>query len=148
MLDNYQDLIDELLQAPATVRGVLSAVGPDSASPEALALISVLLQRDRVMLDRLQRLMREQLPHLKTLPSFDDAVSAAEPPSDLDQDLEAFDTARGDIISLLMNLTLRDWERTATHDEEGEITLAEEVERHVEFDEALRARLVALSAGA
>jgi hypothetical protein len=30
---------------------------------------------------------------------------------------------------------LKDWERTATHDIDGEITLAEEVERHVEFDE-------------
>ena len=40
-----------------------------------------------------------------------------------------------------MNLTLKDWERTATDDVEGEVSLADEVERHVEFDEAIRARL-------
>jgi hypothetical protein len=39
-----------------------------------------------------------------------------------------------------MNLTLRDWERTATHDAGGEVTLVDEVEQHVEFDEAFRAR--------
>ncbi len=40
-----------------------------------------------------------------------------------------------------MNLALKDWERIATDDVEGEISLAEEVERHVEFDEAIRARI-------
>jgi hypothetical protein len=40
-----------------------------------------------------------------------------------------------------MNLTLKDWERVATDDVDGETSLAEEVERHVEFDEAIVARL-------
>lgn len=149
MLDNYQDLIDELLQAPTTIRTVLTVAGPEGegASPEALSLVTVLHERDRLVLDRLQRLTREPTPHLKTLPSIDSAVAAAPPEMTGDQ-LDAFERDRGELVSLLMNLTLRDWERTATLDEGGEITLAEEVERHVEFDEALRAKIVASATGA
>ena len=40
-----------------------------------------------------------------------------------------------------MNLSLKDWERRAIHETEGEITLADEIEYHVEFDEEQRRRL-------
>ena len=42
-----------------------------------------------------------------------------------------------------MNLTLKDWARVGTHEIDGEITIAEEVETHVDFDEAMRARVAA-----
>jgi hypothetical protein len=48
--------------------------------------------------------------------------------------------ARGDLVSLLINLSLKDWARTAIDETEGEETLADEIERHVEFDETQRAR--------
>jgi len=48
----------------------------------------------------------------------------------------------------LMNLTLRDWERTAIDETDGQVTLADEVERHVEFDEDHLARIrAAFAAG-
>ena len=43
--------------------------------------------------------------------------------------------ARGDLVSLLINLSLKDWARPAIDETEGEETLADEIERHVEFDE-------------
>ncbi len=61
----------------------------------------------------------------------------------LDDALARFDTNRGELVSLLMNLTLKDWERPATHEIEGEITIADEVETHVEFDEDIRAKIKA-----
>lgn len=141
MLDDYQDLIDELLGTPALVRTLFAAA--DGAPPErAMAPVSALHERDKVVLGRLQHLTRESAPpYFKQLPALDAAIAAAPPLTDLDAFLNEFDTARGDLVSLLMNLTLKDWERIATDDVEGEISLAEEVERHVEFDEAIRARL-------
>jgi hypothetical protein len=61
--------------------------------------------------------------------------------------LDEMDVARGDLVSLLMNLNLKDWERAAIDEHEGEVTLAEEVERHVEFDETHRRRFRDLLSG-
>ncbi|MBX3071644.1 MAG: hypothetical protein KF883_14155 [Thermomicrobiales bacterium] len=134
MLDEYQDLIEELLGTPGIVRGA------GDLDPERLRLVAAVHQRDALALDRMQRLVRETSPHLTILPSFDDALGNTEVPGDLAALMESFDTTRGDLVSLLMNLTLKDWERTATHDAGGEVTLVDEVEQHVEFDEAFRAR--------
>ena len=133
MLDNYQDLIEELLETPKAVRELLAG----GASPEALALVAELRDRDTAVLDRLQRLTRERNAYLRPLPSIDKlAADRAAPAEEADALLGSLDTARGDLVSLLMNLTLKDWERTGTHEVLGEITVAEEVEEHVEFDEA------------
>jgi hypothetical protein len=141
MLDDYQDLIDELLGTPALVRTLFA--NADGAPPEKeVRAVSALHERDKIVLDRLQHLMRESAPpYFKQLPALDAALTAAPIPTDLDAFLGEFDTARGDLVSLLMNLTLKEWERVATDDVDGETSLAEEVERHVEFDEAIVARL-------
>ncbi len=141
MLDDFQDLIDELLSIPALVRTIFA--NAEGAPPEKIvAAVSALHERDTIVLDRLQRLTHGTTSvYFSQLPPIDAAIAAAPIPNDLDAFLTDFDTARGDLVSLLMNLTLKDWERTATDDVEGEISLAEEVERHVEFDEAIRARL-------
>jgi hypothetical protein len=135
MLDDYQDLIDELLGTPKIFRDLLAAVG-ETVPPEALALIADLRDRDRIVLDRLQRLTRETSPHLRALPDTGDrAGGSTAPPGAAGELLDSFDTARGDLVSLLMNLTIKDWGRSATHDTAGIVSLADEVERHVEFDE-------------
>ena len=129
MLDNYRDLIDELLGTPAALRRLAAERG-EPLPATATRLIAELRDRDRAVLKRLQTMTREPHPYLRALGPVEPAV-----PDDDAALLAEFDTARGDLVSLLMNLTLRDWERTAIHEVDGEITLAEEVERHVEFDE-------------
>jgi len=141
MLDNYQDLIDELLSTPSIIRTMI-ATGGD----EALRLVAAMRARDRIVLERVQRIKDNIDPHLKPLSTLDQLLSEEIAESDRDELLATFETARGDLISLLMNLTLREWERTATTDNAGVITLADEVETHVEFDEAQRARLAELNA--
>ena len=127
MLDNYRDLIDELLGTPTALRQLAAARG---ALPAAAArLIAELRDRDRAVLERLQTMTRQRDPYLRALrpvePAWTDDAAL----------LDEFDAARGDLVSLLMNLTLRDWERTAIDEADGAITVADEVERHVEFDE-------------
>jgi hypothetical protein len=136
MLDAYQDLIDELLGTPTTLRQLLGGRPVGTIPPAALGLIADLQDRDRVVLDRLERLRRETSPHLRALPDADALAARRDaPPTDAEGLLASFETARGDLVSVLMNLTLKDWERTATHDTEDVVSLADEVERHVEFDE-------------
>lgn len=140
MLDNYQDLIDELLGTPALVREAVSR-----GIPEALTLVAAMRARDRLVLERVQRIKNQTDPHLKAIPDPDALAAESGPVSDAEALLASFEIARGDLVSLLMNLTLRDWERTATVDAGDIVTLADEIEAHVEFDEEQRARLASLS---
>lgn len=129
MLDAYRDLIDELLGTPGILRDL---VGDGSAaSPDVVALIAELRDRDTAMLQRLQTMLSRSDALLKPIEPAAPHDAAADP----GEVLAGFDRARGELVSLLMNLTLRDWERTAIDEHGAEVTLADEVERHVEFDE-------------
>jgi hypothetical protein len=133
MLDQYRELIDELLGAPGIIRGL---AGSGDISPDGAALIAGTRDRDLIMIERLNTIMRSPDPRLGDLK--DAAIVGNADGQGL---LDTVDTARGDLVSILMNLTLKDWERTAFHDTDGEISLSEEVERHVDFDEAQVARI-------
>jgi hypothetical protein len=139
MLDNYRDLIDELLGTPTALRELVGDREAPDVPPAALAAIAGLRDRDRAVLGRLQAMLQRRDAFLPALDPTQ-PIPAPEEPASL---LAEFDAARGALVSLLMNLTLKDWERTAIHATEGEITLADEVERHVEFDEAAVARIEA-----
>ena len=136
MLDAYRDLIDELLGTPTDIRTLLDAAGDAKSSGETRRLIAGLRDRDRAVLERVQAINRQQTPYLRALD-----IPPAASDEELSVLLEEMETARGDLVSLLMNLTLKDWARDAIHETGGEITLADEVEEHVEFDEAQRLRL-------
>lgn len=130
MLDAYRDLIDELLSTPTEIRGLLEH--SRDPSPEVLQLIAELRNRDLAILGRAQRMMREDTPYLQVEP---EPLQESQDAAAL---LASMETARGDLVSLLINLSLKDWERNAMHPSRGEIVLADEVEEHVEFDEAQR----------
>lgn len=138
MLDNYRDLIDELLDTPTELRRLIEARS-EPLTEEDLALLVELLRRDQTVLGYLQEMTRNEDAYLG-------AAKAPEPAGDPDTSevLASFDTARGELVSLLMNLTLRDWERSAIHESEGQLSLLEIVENHVDFDEDHVARLRAL----
>lgn len=136
MLDAYRDLIDELLETPTEIRSRIDAAGEAAPPADAIRVIAELRDRDRAVLERAQIMTREAKPYLRDL-------QPGAPPDDVELPvlLEEMESARGDLVSLLINLSLKDWERIANHETEGEVTLAEEIERHVDFDEAQRQRL-------
>lgn len=136
MLDAYRDLIDELLDTPNAIRGLVELRGDAETPQGARRLIAELRDRDRVVLGRAQTIARNDHPYVEALRI--EASAADEPLPVL---LEEMETARGDLVSLLINLSLKDWERTAIHATDGEITLSDEIEQHVEFDETQRQRL-------
>jgi hypothetical protein len=133
MLDAYRDLIDELLGTPSEIRAQLGKDRSPDAEPEIRAIVAAIRDRDRAVLARAQAITREQSPYLREL-RLEDSV----PDADLDRLLEEMEGARGDLVSLLINLSLKDWQRGAIHERAGEVTLADEIEEHVEFDERQR----------
>ena len=136
MLDAYRDLIDDLLSTPSEIRELIEASGAPDASPEMKRLVAQIRNRDRAILERVQAITREETPYLPAL-----RISEATDDEDPAALLEEMEVARGDLVSLLINLSLKDWTRGAIDETGSEITLADEVERHVEFDERQRRQL-------
>ena len=136
MLDAYRDLIDELLSTPSEIRGVVDASGESGTSPEAKRLVAEIRNRDRAILERVQTITRQETPYLPAL-----RITASAEDEDLSALLEDMEVARGDLVSLLINLSLKDWARGAIDETEGEIALVDEIEQHVEFDETQRRRI-------
>jgi hypothetical protein len=136
MLDAYRDLIDDLLSTPSEIRELVEASGASGTSPETRRLVAETRNRDRAILERVQAITREETPYLPAL-----RISESADDEDLSALLAEMEVARGDLVSLLINLSLKDWTRGAIDETGGEITLADEIERHVEFDERQRQQL-------
>ena len=134
MLDNYQDLIEDLVGTPTRLREMLDGA---QAPPEATAALERLANREHEVHERVQRILRERDPVLKPFSSGSESPAG----TTADQALSVFESGRGELVSLLMNLTLRDWERTAIDDQGRQATIASEVESHIEFEEEETAKL-------
>ena len=148
MLDQYRDLIDDLLGSPKAVREALPPAGIGAAPAAVVALVAELRDRDLAVHGRLQTMLRRRDALLKGVDASPHlGAELAGTPANPEAVLDGFDTARGDLVSLLMNLTLKDWERTAIDEAAGEVTIADEVERHVEFDEDHLARIRSTAGG-
>jgi spore cortex formation protein SpoVR/YcgB (stage V sporulation) len=143
MLDSYRDLVDGLLETPTTLRDALGDPVGD-VSPDSAARLRELRAREAVNLRRAQAIMRRDHILLRAIEDEPEIVALANPvssPATPEEDLATFSHDRSELISLLVNLTLKDWERPVDHDRTGETTLADEIEDHLTWDEAITARI-------
>ncbi len=147
MLDSYRDLIDGLLPTPTTFQDILGTQ-PGESSPERRVLLREARVREAVNLRRAQSIMRNQRVMLLAIEDEPELValrSGNAPEPDPVEDLATFSHDRSELISLLVNLTLKDWERPVDHDRSGDTTLADEIEDHLTWDEDIVARITAAS---
>lgn len=149
MLESYRDLIDGLLATPSALRSLLGEPVPGDVPPAVLEILREIEARERATLRRARSVMRkdsmslraiEDEPELEALEGASGGVP--EPAPDAAEALLAsFNDNRTELISLLVNLTLRDWERQVNHEILGETVLSEEIEDHLTWDEAIVDRL-------
>lgn len=136
MLDAYRDLIDGLTEESTTLRTLLGDPVPEDLNPEAVALLKEARGREAAVLRRAQSVMRKEnvnLPEIDNEPEIVNAAEATDAPEAL---TDALMHDRGELVSLLINLTLKDWERVVPHYTRGETTLSEEIEDHLTWEEA------------
>jgi hypothetical protein len=146
MLDNYQDLIDGLTETPTTLRELLGTPVPEDISPEVRSLLAELCSREAVEVRRVQAVMRERRARLRPI-AYEPEMRAAGAVEGTPEDLLArFNNERSELISLLVNLTLRDWDQSVDHEERGEITLADEIDDHLTWDEGMIEKFEAAAA--
>lgn len=134
MLDSYYELIDALSETPRR----LAALAPEpEGAPRAqehgglAAIVMHLIAVERVYRGRMQEILARDGAYLRSLEPDPAAAGETE---DLRATLDELARERGKTMSLLMNLSLRDWERTGIHDEYGELSIEDLVERLVDHD--------------
>ena len=136
MLDAYRDLIDGLTEESTTLRKLLGDPVPDDLNPEAVALLKETRGREAAVLRRAQSVMRKENVNLREIESEPEVVNAGDVNDSPEALTDALMHDRGEIVSLLINLTLKDWERVVPHYTRGETTLSEEIEDHLTWEEA------------
>jgi len=144
MLDSYRDLIDGLLETPGSLRGLLGDPPPANVSPRVHQLLTELRVREAVALRRAQKIMRGERVILRAIeqePEIVAATNGVAPEQTVEELVTGFNADRGDLVSLLMNVTIREWERPIEHNDRGETTLAEEIDDHLTWDEDVIARI-------
>lgn len=141
MLDAYRDLIDGLTEESTTLREMLGDPVPDDLPQAVVALVQEVRGREAAMFRRAQSVMRGQNVNLRSIenePEVRNAHEANETPEEL---LAAFIHDRGELVSLLINLTIKDWERKVPHYVHGETTMSDEIETHLSWEEDVLDRM-------
>lgn len=135
MLDAYRDLVDALTEEATTLRKMLGEPVPDDLDPEAVALLQKVRGREAAVLRRSQAVMRRENINLREIENEPEVANAAERDESPEQLTEGLMHDRGELVSLLINLTLKDWERKVPHFVHGETTLSDEIEDHLTWEE-------------
>ena len=134
-LDSYRELLDLLVATPTKLKDAATAAGdPPSGEWSAAQTLAHMAAAERLWLGRLNGIINQPDALLKQpgdeYKEYQDRLMAGS----VDDNLAEFNTARGEVVSLLMGLSLRDWEKTGTHERRGEITIADVVEDMVDHD--------------
>lgn len=140
MLDAYRDLIEGLTEESTTLREMLGNPVADDLPPDALTLLREVRAREAAMLTRSQRIMRGEHVNLRAIETEPAVVNAADLAGTPEELLAGFQIDRGELVSLLINLTLKEWERKVPHWVLGETTIADEVENHLTWEEETLSR--------
>jgi DinB superfamily len=137
MTDAYHELLDDLSHTTTHIQEMAEEYG--DALPAGTAedwgppqVVAHLVDVDKLFRTRIQSMLAQETPYLK---SFHPEVGPKGVAQELRPQLEAFANERGELISLLMNLPLKGWERTGVHDEYGQISVEDLIEKLINHDD-------------
>ena len=135
MLDTYRELLDLLVQTPTKLREAAELAGtPPDGEWGAAQVLAHMAATEGFWLERLNLLLRETDPLLRA-PSGEMGTRQDALMNDTIADnLAAFNQVRGETISLLMGFSLRDWDRSGTHETRGEMSIADVADMMVDHD--------------
>lgn len=138
MLDTYHELIDELSGMPGRLRAISSEAA--NATPRSNEewgvpeIIAHLVDIERVYRGRINEVLSQDSAYLKAADPNALAQAHDYASRDMAASIEEFSEERGETLSLLFNLALKDWEKTGIHYKHGEVSVEDLVERLIEHD--------------
>jgi hypothetical protein len=136
VLDSYRELLDLIVRTPTQLRDAADvAQAPASGEWGAAQVLAHLATAERLWLGRLNQILQERDALLRPgrsaeLRAYEEQLMSGS----VADNLSAFNATRGETVSLLMGLSLRDWEKSAMHETRGEMTVADVVEAIVDHD--------------
>lgn len=147
MLDSYRELLDLLAATPTKLKAAAEAAGEPAAGEwSAAQVLAHMAAAEKMWLQRLDAIMNQPNALLRPGPTAELAAYQERLMSGtVASNLSEFNTLRGEVVSLLMGLSLRDWERSATHETRGELAIADVVEGIVDHDSEHLGQLEALA---
>lgn len=146
MLDEYRELIDFLAQTPTQLKeSAAAASDPPAGEWNAAQVIGHLAACEFYFVERLNRLLREDSPHLRAFgaKAFERQESMMD--AGVESNLQAFNELRGESVSMLMSLALNLWDRAGTYESEGKMSIEDVVELMIDHDAEHLAQIDALA---
>jgi hypothetical protein len=145
MIDAYGEMLDDLSRTTSRIQEMSEKYGDSPSAGTAgdwgpALILTHLTDVEKLYRGRMQLILTQETPYLK---SANPAGKIDNSPREFRPELEAFAMERGETISLLMNLALKDWERTGIHDEYGELSVEDITERLIEHDNEHLAQMAA-----
>jgi len=138
MLDNYRELIDLLTETPTRLKELVEGWPlPAQRSNEdwgPIEVIAHLADAERLSRQRIARMLAEDTPYFRAMNQIEMARAGDYASRTLEDVLDAFGRERAETVSLLMNLSPKDWTRTAIHETRNEISVEDIVEDLIEHD--------------
>jgi uncharacterized damage-inducible protein DinB len=146
VLESYRELLDLLVQTPTRLRDAAAAAGaPPEGEWSAAQVLAHMAATERLWLGRVNALISERDPLLRPpgpeLAAHQESLMS----SSADDNLATFNAARGETVSLLMGLSLVDWDRSGTHATRGQMSIADVIESVVDHDAEHLSQLEALA---
>jgi uncharacterized damage-inducible protein DinB len=137
VLDSYRELLDLLAQSPVQLRDACEAAGdPPEGEWNAAQVMAHMAAVEHLWFERLNTVMHTPNPVFKP-PAPGGGVAAMQERmmnGTLADNIAEFNRMRGESVSLLMGLSLRDWEKTGMHETRGEMSIADIVEGAIDHD--------------
>ena len=137
MTDAIGEMLDDLSHTTTRIQELSEQYGdnPPGGSADdwgAARILRHMSEVEKLLRGRMQLALTQETPYFKP------GKLPADPGEGLEfrPELEAFAIERGETISLLMNLALKDWERTGIHDQRGELSVEDIAEQLIEHDNA------------
>lgn len=138
MLDTYHELIDELSGTPSRLQALSSeATGTAPRSNEVWGvpeIIAHMVDIERVYRGRITEVLHQDSAYLKAADPDALAREHDYASREMAESLKEFGMERSETISLLLNLALKDWEKTGIHYKHGEVSVEDLVERLIDHD--------------
>lgn len=145
MIDAVNELIDELSQTPELLKeklGDRTDIQPQSAENWGpVEIVAHMATTEQVQRNRMQEILTKHVPYLKDWDPVEAARQKDYSSMDMKSVLAEFVDQRGDTLVLLVNLALKDWERTGMSDTLGEITIEDIAGDLVDHDQKYLAQV-------
>ena len=135
-LDSYRELIDELASFPTTLRDAAANAGdPPDGEWDIARIVAHLRTGDEFWSERISLMLNQTEPFLPEFGAAADERTEALLENSVEDNLDGFGEGRGQIVSMLMSMTLGDWDRGGTHELHGVHTITDTVEAIADHDD-------------